>query len=205
MSDYKPSEVELVVPPLCGTMDKAEAEFAAALIVRTCQQRGDVWQAVTWKDCAEAWKADVAAKRSPFFELSSNPFFRPDVWELVERGFGRWVDKEGGAAELTPKGLEVMRSWVRSGRCAMSCKPVGGPGTSAMPGWVCCACRGYNGSQRAQCAFGCRHKRCDGGEPADLEQLRRERDAMGVSSLALPDSRLEEAIFEARQYEKGIS
>jgi hypothetical protein len=33
------------------------------------------------------------------------------------------------------------------------------PGANIMPGWICCACRGYNGYQRDQCKD-CGHEAC---------------------------------------------
>jgi len=104
----KPSEVVLRVPPLHGIFGKAEAEWVAALIVRACQLQGDEWKAVTAADIGAAMRADIAAKTEPLASLTRNPFFRPDVWQLIERGFARWVGEPGGAAELLPHAVALI-------------------------------------------------------------------------------------------------
>ncbi len=114
MPDFLPSQVQLVVPPLAGTMGRAEVEFAAALIVRACQVLGDRWQPISWKQSVEAFKADRDAGRE-FGRLMENPVFRPDAYDLVKRGFAQWGSTrsgEGDTVELTDKGFECMRRWV---------------------------------------------------------------------------------------------
>lgn len=112
----KPSEVVMGVPPLAATFGKAEAEWAAACIVRACQFHGDTWQPISAPQISEAIHSDIEAKREPFASLMRNPFFSPDVWKLIELGFARWVDREGGSAELLPPAIEAIRSkWHRPG------------------------------------------------------------------------------------------
>lgn len=106
----KPSDVLLRFPLLHGTFGKAEAEWAAGLIVRACQLQGDEWKAVTAADIGDAMRADMAAKTEPLASLTRNPFFRPDVWQLIDRGFARWVDSPGGAAELLPHAITLIGS-----------------------------------------------------------------------------------------------
>lgn len=113
MIDFKPSQVELVVPPLVGTMGSAEIEQAASLIVRTCQVLGDRWQAVTFAQIANAMGIELV-NRTQYSALLSNPYFRPNVWRAVDGGFVRWTAEPGkGPAELTRDGLEKIRRWVR--------------------------------------------------------------------------------------------
>jgi len=117
MIDFKPSQVVLGVPPLVATMGCAEAEFAAALIVRACHALGNAWQPIAWKQIREVVLSDFDAKREPFASLIQNPFFRPDVHDLVERGCARWTtsdDSGEGSVELTADGLEKLRRWVAS-------------------------------------------------------------------------------------------
>jgi hypothetical protein len=111
----KPSEIVLGVPPLVGTMGRAEAEFAAALVVLACEANGDRWQAVAWPQITAAAKAALEEGRRPWLTLLSNPFYRPDVWELVKRGFARWEGEPGGPVELTMWGLVAMDRWHRPG------------------------------------------------------------------------------------------
>lgn len=111
---FRPSQVVLAVPPLCGTMGHAEREFAASLIVRACQARGDAWQPIDLKTLGEVLGDDLAAKVEPWASLNRNPFFRPDFRELADGTFGRWTGEPGESAiELTPAGVEALRRWVR--------------------------------------------------------------------------------------------
>lgn len=104
----KPSDVLLRAPLLHGTFGKAEAEWAAGLIVRACQLQGDEWKAVTATDIGDAIRADIAAKAEPFASLVRNPVFRPDVWQLIDLGFARWADSPGGSAELLPHAIDLI-------------------------------------------------------------------------------------------------
>lgn len=116
--DFKPSDVSLLdsMPPLVDTMGRAEAEAAAALIVRTCQARGDAWQDVGPRAIGEVIRADLEAKREPFHSLNHNPFFRPDPSSLVKCGCAEWVGQPGGAVRFTAKGFEGLRRVVERGR-----------------------------------------------------------------------------------------
>jgi hypothetical protein len=109
---FKPSDVLIVVPPLCGTMERAEREFAAALIVRACQVDGDAWQAIKLARAFDVFTADVAAGVEPFVSLSRNPFFRPRSHLLGDGKFGSWIGDD--AIELTSAGIEALRRWVRT-------------------------------------------------------------------------------------------
>lgn len=110
---YAPSRVSLVVPPLVGTMESAEREFAAALIVRACQALGDQWNPVEFQELGTVIKADVEAKTEPLFSLNRNPFFRPDFWKLADGKYGRWTGTPGESAiELTELGIAALKRWV---------------------------------------------------------------------------------------------
>lgn len=112
----KPSEVDLCAsfPPLVGTMGRTEVEIAAALLVRACQVGGDAWQDVSTATLAEVITADLAAKREPFTSINRNPFCRPDVHDLVKRGFAEWVGEPGGALRFTQRGVAAMAPKGRS-------------------------------------------------------------------------------------------
>ena len=114
MSDFKPSQVLLIVPPLVGTMKKAEVESAAAVIVRACQVRGDTWQRIEFDDLVAVVKDDVENKREPLSSLMHNPFFRPSFAALSDGSYGRWVDtgKDKHALELTAAGIAAIAKWV---------------------------------------------------------------------------------------------
>jgi hypothetical protein len=77
MSDFRPSDVALAVPPLIATMEKSEREFAAALIVRACHVEGDTWQPIALEKLGRVIESDLAEKRDPVASLARNPFFRP--------------------------------------------------------------------------------------------------------------------------------
>jgi len=108
--DFKPSHVVLAVPPLTGTMGRAEREHAAAIIVRTCQVQGDEWKSVTEDQVMAMLTADLEAGTQPFVSLIKNPFFKPDPAALVAAGFAK---RDGEALELTAKGIEALRPCVR--------------------------------------------------------------------------------------------
>lgn len=98
---------------MVGTMGHAESEHAASILVRVCQVKGDAWGPISPQACGETLDADIAAKASPFFQLSRNPFFRPDFTELVTKGFAKWVAEARGPLEFTDKGLESLRAAIR--------------------------------------------------------------------------------------------
>jgi hypothetical protein len=111
---YKPSQVVLrVVTPLIGTFGKAQAEFAACLMVRACVRHGDVWQDLSPQQIGAAITADIDEKTDPLYSLRCNPFFNPDIWELVERGFAEWVDEPGKSVRFTSNGFDAMRKWTK--------------------------------------------------------------------------------------------
>lgn len=109
----KPSDVVLGVPPLCGTMGRAELEHAAALIVRTCAVLGDAWRPVAPKDVGIVLNTDVLGHVEPFAKLIENPFFKPDFFALAESEFARWTAEPKGPMELTEAGLAAITKWVR--------------------------------------------------------------------------------------------
>lgn len=116
MTTY-PSEISLHVsyPPLAATMHKSEAEAAATLMVRVCQVKGDRWQEVTLRDLGKVAKADLDKGVEPLKSLSGNPFWRPDFFEIVKRGYARWTEPEKvegnhstSAIEFTEEGLKAL-------------------------------------------------------------------------------------------------
>jgi hypothetical protein len=111
-ADFKPSQVYLGIPPLTATMGHAEAEFAAALVVRTLAVKGDTWRAVGWREIEEVVTADMKGKVEPIGLLMCNPFFQPDIHDTVKRGFARWTDKPNGTVELTEEGIAALAKWV---------------------------------------------------------------------------------------------
>lgn len=118
MIEFKPSQVVMGYMPLVDTMGRCEREFAAAIVVRVCQAKGDTWQAVAFSDVREVLKADLEAGTAPFAKLLGNPVFRPDAWDLVAKGFARWVGEPGDVIELTEAGFEAIRKHVRKGGAA---------------------------------------------------------------------------------------
>lgn len=113
MIDFKPSQVIIIVPPLVATMGRAESEHAAALLVLACQCHGDTWGSMTPRQVGEAIQWALDGNRDPWPSLNRNPFFKPDIYELVSKGFARWTENEGGPVAFTDAGLERLRRWVR--------------------------------------------------------------------------------------------
>lgn len=121
---FKPSQVRIGIPPLVATMGRSEAEFAAALVVRTLAVKGDTWRPVAWTEIQEVVKADmegtvdpVTMKRTPrhaaVASLMGMPFYRPDIYEMVKRGFARWTGEPGKTVEFTDKGVTALRKWAQ--------------------------------------------------------------------------------------------
>jgi len=113
---FKPSDIRLALPvPLCGTMGKAEAEFAATLLVRACVRHGDAFDSILPAQMGDTIGADLEEQVDPLWSLRNNPFFRPNFDELVKRGFAEYVGEDGGRKRplrFTASGLEVLRRWV---------------------------------------------------------------------------------------------
>lgn len=110
---FSPSQVHLCVPPLVGTMEHAQREFAAMLIVRSLQVNGDAWKPVEPAEIGQMILADIQAGNEPIASLNRNAFFKPDFFELADGTYGRWVDEPGKSAiELTERGIESLRRWV---------------------------------------------------------------------------------------------
>lgn len=110
--DFRPSDVRLGIPPLVGTMGRAELEHAAALFVRTLAYHGDEWGSLSPDQMAEMIEADIEENRDPFFSLNTNPFFKPNFRALVASEFAEWEDQEARLARFTPAGREALRKYV---------------------------------------------------------------------------------------------
>jgi len=127
----KPSDVYLWrgLLPLIDTFGRAELEMAAACIVRTCVQNGDVWQWVILPMMGAALGEDLKNDKR-WQELNRNPFTpQPDVRGLVKAGFAECdgdIDAVPcGPVRFTEAGLAVLRKCVPSG--------VPGPTTAHAP------------------------------------------------------------------------
>lgn len=111
---FKPSQVFLDVVPLIATMQKAEVELAAALIVRACQLNGDTWAPLSWEVLRNTIMAEYEAKRQPVLSWMNQPFINPDFFLLAERGFAvKTGEPSMTTFAFTEVGLEAMRRWVR--------------------------------------------------------------------------------------------
>lgn len=112
-----PGSIVLAAFPLVDTMRKAEAEIAAAMVVRTLHRRGNVWREVMLKEVGSVIGEEIDAGLPPFAELSRNPFVRPDFHELVDRGYAVINGEEGDATiTFTDAGIAAMRRWQRPGK-----------------------------------------------------------------------------------------
>lgn len=114
----KPSDVKLFARswvPLTATFGRVERELAAAFIVTTCVHHGDTWKPVTWKQIAETMRPLMRVDRN-WKEIAGNPFVKPDVHDLIAKGFARWIgekDADGDqGVEFTEEGMAVLRKEV---------------------------------------------------------------------------------------------
>jgi len=108
---FKPSDVRLVGIPLTATFGKSEMEAAAAIIVRTCAVLGDEWRAVSVDEVKKVLALEEEGK--PLFAFLRNPFWRPDVYQLVNKGFARWEGDPGTSpVGFTEEGIARLARWV---------------------------------------------------------------------------------------------
>lgn len=116
--NFKPSDVNLrdSFPPLVDTMGSTETESAATLLVRVCQISGDAWGDVDVRALGEVIKADLSEMREPLYSMSRNPFCRPDLCGLVQRGCAEWVGEPGGVIRFTQLGLDRLHKVVERAR-----------------------------------------------------------------------------------------
>ena len=104
----KPSDIHIGgMMPLTGTFGRVEAEAAAALIVGTLAATDDQWRPIDFSEMGTA--------KFPHLPWMHNPFVRPEIDELVERGYATLSD-DRKTAELTDKALDVLRAsrWNKS-------------------------------------------------------------------------------------------
>lgn len=98
----KPSDIFINgMMPLTGTFGRVEAEAAAAVMIAVLAATDDEWRAV---HPSEPWSHPELIKALTW---SDNPFVRPQVGELISRGFAATTDD---GVEFTPAGLEVLRA-----------------------------------------------------------------------------------------------
>jgi hypothetical protein len=111
---FKPSDVDLLgsFPPLCATMGHTEAELAAAILVHACRVRGDEWKPHTLPELGEVLGEALDAGVEPFASMNGNPFCKPDLRDLADRGFAVWSEGHLAIA-LTEAGIERLRRWVK--------------------------------------------------------------------------------------------
>ena len=106
-----PSDVrfDTSFPPLVATCGRTDREAALAMLVLACQHHGDRWQVITPKQIGEALKAVSEEMREPWVALSSNPFWRPDFYDLVREGYASGELTNGGGLTITEKALLALR------------------------------------------------------------------------------------------------
>lgn len=128
---FLPSQISLDgLLPLVGTLGRAEREFAATLLVRVSQAKGDQWQFVSPRTIGEVMNADLKAGNQPLERLSRNPFVPfPDFRDLVNSGFAEFEARRAGyeyegdpSVRLTEKGLRGLRRWL-SKPCPKCARP----------------------------------------------------------------------------------
>lgn len=111
MADFKPSDVALSIPPLVGVFGNAEAEHAAAVMVRGLQGTTNSFRPISFVDARYVIERDVEAKRKPFALLMPNPFFNPNIDKLIHLGFARFVEGRR-VVEFTAEGVSALQAFV---------------------------------------------------------------------------------------------
>lgn len=110
----KPSEVEIAPPvPFMNTFGRAEYEATVALLVMACEHNGDEFRALTPRQIGEALVA--VHEREPWKSWSRNPFFRPNIRDLVDAGFAEFLgDAEKECpVRLTREALARLEKWKK--------------------------------------------------------------------------------------------
>ena len=129
---FKPSQVDIDIPPFPGMLGKAELEHALACLVYTCRCHGDQWQTTTLEmfqsavrplfGGGERLRAPFPAENltdgstAHFKALLMNPIFRPDFGGLLRAGhvITNDIDSSGPPLIITQKTLDLLETkWVR--------------------------------------------------------------------------------------------
>lgn len=97
---FRPSDVFLG-QLLMGSMERAEAEYAAIVLVRALVRAGDTWKALDANKAVDVLDLDSTENVEPLSGLirSQNPFFRPNPYELIRLGYARSVSSAGIPSE----------------------------------------------------------------------------------------------------------
>ena len=107
----KPSEILVFdVLPFPGTFGSVEAELMAALYVKTCVRRGDMWAPQDLESLRDTVRQGVYTDRF-VRELVENPFLRLDIQRLVEETDAAHLVE--GVLTFTEAGFERLRRWYR--------------------------------------------------------------------------------------------
>ena len=105
-------------PPLTGTFNKVEKEFAAALLVLVCQIDGDEWRPVFPNEVGTACKLHIDDKEYAWVEFALG-FAPPSFDGLIEQGDADFVgpEEEGRsrAVQFTAQGMDKLAKscWCR--------------------------------------------------------------------------------------------
>jgi len=116
-TDLRPSQILVLDPcPLTATFDRHRIELAAAVMIITLAANGDTWRPVRLREIGEHLGALANGPRPPSWLTS--PVFRPDMLDMVARGFAVLSGEDGTperAIAFTEEGLERLRRsrWIR--------------------------------------------------------------------------------------------
>jgi hypothetical protein len=113
MVPYLPRDIVLDWPPLIDTMRRFEREYAAALLVLTCQKT-NAWSPVSLADVEIAIKQALAGTDATSKWVRSAATFPigPDFADLIAKGFARMLIK-GHVVELTSQGVAALHCWAK--------------------------------------------------------------------------------------------
>lgn len=110
----KPSEIEMSFPVFFNTFGRSEHEATVALFVTACTHHGDEFQALTPRQIGEALR--LALEHEPWKSWGRNPFFSPNIRDLVDAGFAEFLgDPEKGCpVRLTQETLTRLKKWRKN-------------------------------------------------------------------------------------------
>ena len=114
----KPSDIIIDNPlPLTGVFDHVEAEQAAGLMISTLAASDDTWRPVTVQEVGDFIKSVIDAREDPPAWMN-NPFFKPDIGDLIKREYAEWVEDgsegRGRPVRFTPWGMRKLRRCYRN-------------------------------------------------------------------------------------------
>lgn len=114
-SRFKPSELPLALSTIADTFGRAESEYAALILIGALRLRDDAFGPISWTEAGKLVIAEAKAGREPWASFAANPFFRPQIAELVatqrhpDGSQFHFATMTDGVVEFTAIGLAALR------------------------------------------------------------------------------------------------